>query len=115
MKVTEKEIEVMAEKEYREYPSEPQGHANFNRDINCHRKRKAFVKGFKQAQSMNEWVSVEQIINYIENDAEIAIPIEDLMGENGIGLTKKQYGLVLLKHLVIELRNRFVKPSPPQT
>lgn len=49
----------------------------------------------------------EQIINYIENDAEIAIPINELMREDGRHLTKKEYGHVLLKYLVIELREHF--------
>jgi hypothetical protein len=50
----------------------------------------------------------EQIINYIENDAEILIPIEDFFNEDGSHLTKKQYGIVLLKHLAAELRERFL-------
>ena len=49
----------------------------------------------------------EQIINYIENDAEIAMPINELMHEDGTNLTKKEYGHILLKYLVIELREHF--------
>lgn len=49
----------------------------------------------------------EQIIKYIENDAEIAMPINELMHEDGRHLTKKEYGHVLLKYLVIELREHF--------
>ena len=49
----------------------------------------------------------EQIINYIENDAEIAMPINELMHEDGRHLTKKEYGHVLLKYLVIELREHY--------
>ena len=49
----------------------------------------------------------EQIINYIENDAEIAMPINELMHEDGRHLTKKEYGHVLLKYIVIELREHF--------
>ena len=48
---TQEEIEQLAEKVYREFPSKQKdviGH--FNRDINCHRKRKAFVKGYTQCQ-----------------------------------------------------------------
>ena len=48
---SKEEIERLAEKVYREFPSEQKdviGH--FNRDINCHRKRKAFVKGYTQCQ-----------------------------------------------------------------
>lgn len=49
----------------------------------------------------------EQIINYIENEAEIAMPANELMHESGRHLTKKEYGEVLLKYLVIELREHF--------
>ena len=45
------EIKELAEKVYREFPSEPKDVIwHFNRDINCHRKRKAFVKGYNQCQ-----------------------------------------------------------------
>lgn len=54
------------------------------------------------------WSSDDKsIIDYIENDAEIAMPIDDLFHESGRHLTKKEYGLVLIKHLVIELRKKF--------
>lgn len=49
----------------------------------------------------------EQIIDYIENEAEIAIPIDELIHESGRSLTKKEYGQVLLKYLVKELREHF--------
>ena len=49
----------------------------------------------------------EQIINYIENEAEIAMPVNELMHESGRHLSKKEYGHVLLKYLVIELREHF--------
>lgn len=49
----------------------------------------------------------EQIISYIENDAEIAMPINELTHESGRSLTKKEYGHVLLKYLVKELREHF--------
>lgn len=51
----------------------------------------------------------KEIINYIEKDAEIAIPINELMREDGTHLTKKEYGLVVLKYLVIELKEKFKK------
>ena len=51
--------------------------------------------------------AVEKVITYIEQDAEIAMPIEELMPE-GKHLSKKEYGLVLLKHLAIELRQHFL-------
>ncbi len=51
--------------------------------------------------------SADEIINYIETDAEIAMPINELMNEDGTHLTKKEYGKVLLKYLVIKLRERY--------
>ena len=51
--------------------------------------------------------SSADVIDYIENDAEIAIPIDELMHEDGRHLTKKEYGKVLLKYLVKELREHY--------
>ena len=51
----------------------------------------------------------ETITSYIEHDAEIAIPINDLMNEDGTHLTKKQYGTVLLKYLAIEIKEWICK------
>jgi hypothetical protein len=49
---TKEEIEQLAEKEYREYPNNPINKEDwyYNKDNNCHRKRKAFVKGYTQCQ-----------------------------------------------------------------
>jgi len=52
-------------------------------------------------------VSNSALIDYIENDAEIAMPINELMHEDGRHLTKKEYGKVLIKYLVKELRERY--------
>lgn len=52
-------------------------------------------------------LSIYEIIKYIENDAEIAIPLNELMHEDGRHLTKKEYGDVLLKYLILELKERF--------
>jgi len=49
---------------------------------------------------------VANLIDYIENDAEIAMPINELMHEDGRHLSKKEYGKVLLKYLVKELRSK---------
>ncbi|MFL1896757.1 hypothetical protein ACJRPK_13710 [Aquimarina sp. 2-A2] len=49
----------------------------------------------------------DEVIRYIENDAEIAMPVNELMHEDGRHLTKKEYGDVLLKYLIQELRERF--------
>lgn len=57
-------------------------------------------------------VGVEDIIKYIENDAEIAIPINDFFNEDGSHITKKQYGHILLKYLCIELREKFSITKP---
>ena len=51
--------------------------------------------------------SSADVIDYIENDAEIAIPIDELMHEDGRHLSKKEYGKVLLKYLVKELREHY--------
>jgi hypothetical protein len=49
----------------------------------------------------------DTIIDYIENDAEIAMPIDEMFNEDGSNITKKKYGKVLLKYLVKELREHF--------
>ena len=58
----EDDVEGMAENEYREYPSDPKG-SNFqnNRDINCHRKRKAFIKGYLKAREKFEFMRQDLI------------------------------------------------------
>ena len=52
-------------------------------------------------------VSNRALIDYIENDAEIAMPIDEFFNEDGTHITKKQYGKVLLKYLVKELREHY--------
>lgn len=52
--------------------------------------------------------TIKDVIDYIKNDAEIAIPIERLMNEDGSHLTKRDYGLVLLDVLCEELRKKFL-------
>jgi uncharacterized protein len=49
---TKEEIEKLAEKEYREYPNTPLDEPawHYNKDIHCHKKRKAFIKGYTQCQ-----------------------------------------------------------------
>lgn len=51
----EKEIDVekLAQEVYREYPASPKDKPDwtYNRDIHVHKKRKAFIKGYKAAQS----------------------------------------------------------------
>jgi hypothetical protein len=52
--------------------------------------------------------TIEDVINYIQYDAEIAIPVERMMHEDGSHLTKREYGLVLLEILCDELREKFL-------
>jgi len=51
------------------------------------------------------------VINYIENEAEIAIPINRLFDNDGNSITKKEYGKILLEYLVIELRSKLTQPE----
>lgn len=51
--------------------------------------------------------AAERITKYIETDSEIPIPIDEFFDENGNHITKKKYGQVVLKHLCIELREKF--------
>lgn len=62
---------------------------------------------FYNKESIN--TNTNTIIDYIENDAEIAIPIERLIHKDGSSLTKKEYGKVLLEILCEELREKFTK------
>lgn len=49
---SKEEIEKVAEKEYREFPNNPidKEDWHYNKDNNCHKKRKAFIKGYTQCQ-----------------------------------------------------------------
>jgi hypothetical protein len=49
----------------------------------------------------------EDIIKYIENDAEIAMPMDELMHPNGTHLTKKTVWSCIVKIFVKELRERY--------
>lgn len=50
----------------------------------------------------------KELFDYIENDAEIVIPIEEYFDDHGKHISKKKYGLVLLKYLCEELRDNFL-------
>lgn len=54
-----------------------------------------------------EKLSIEDVITYIKNDAEIAVPIERLFDSEGNHITKKEYGLILLEILCEELEKKF--------
>lgn len=62
---------------------------------------------FMRQDNNSQPTLAETIISYIENDAEIAMPVNELMHEDGTHLTKREYGKLLLKHLCIELREHF--------
>ncbi len=49
-------LEEVAERLYREYPTNPIDNLewNYNRDINCFRKRKAFINGAKWQQEQDK-------------------------------------------------------------
>ena len=60
---------------------------------------------------------IDELIDYIENNAEIAIPIDEFFKEkDGLktSLTKKEYGLVLIKYLVKELKGKDFKEKHKQ-
>jgi hypothetical protein len=65
---SKEEIEQLAEKEYREYPNNPIDKEDwyYNKDNNCHRKRKAFVKGYTQCQQdmADKKYTEEDLINF---------------------------------------------------
>ncbi len=60
---TKEEIEKLAEKEYREYPNNPLDEPawHYNKDIHCHKKRKAFIKGYTQCQEDNNTSKVTRV------------------------------------------------------
>ena len=57
--MTDLELQEQAEKMYPEYPTEPKGETRYNKDINCFKKRKAFIAGAKWMQERDEWISIE--------------------------------------------------------
>jgi hypothetical protein len=72
------DVEKLAEEEYREFPTNPKDKPEFTygRDTNCHRKRKAYLKGFNKAMELNDKLfTVEDMqklmyatINLLEQD-----------------------------------------------
>jgi hypothetical protein len=65
-KPKQKTLEEVAERMYREYPTNPidKPEWNYNRDINCFRKRKAFINGAKWQQERS--YSEEDMLNFAE-------------------------------------------------
>lgn len=61
-------------------------------------------------QSSETLVSAKDIIEYIEERAEIAIPIEEIFNDDLTDIiTQEEYRKILIKHLCIELKEKFVK------
>lgn len=52
-------------------------------------------------------MKIEDVVEYIKNDSEIAIPLSRLFNDDGSHITKKQYGLIVLEILCEELKNKF--------
>ena len=57
--MTNQELQEQAEKMYPEYPTEPKGETRYNKDINCFKKRKAFIAGAKWMQEQDKWISCD--------------------------------------------------------
>ena len=49
-------------------------------------------------------VSNNALIHYIETDAEVLIPIEEMFNKDDTHITKKEYGKLVIKYLMKELR-----------
>lgn len=52
-------------------------------------------------------VSNSALIDYIETEAEVLIPIEEMFNKDGTHITKKEYGKVVIKYLAKELREHY--------
>lgn len=108
------DVEKLADEHYKKYePIESPKYVS---------EQAIFVMGFEdgyaqalQSPKLQSWYSLEDIINYIENDSECLIPIEKFFDEKGNGITKKEYGKVLLKELCKELRVKFIQSLPSPT
>lgn len=80
-------------------------------DFNCQLlfAMERYSEQFKQSTSDGRARNkAECIINYIESNAEILIPFDELIGKDGGSITQKEYGLVLLRYLASELREKFI-------
>jgi len=63
--MSNEDIIKLAEEVYREHPSNPidKPEWDYNRDIHCFKKRKAYVKGFKACQELQPY-SVKEMIEF---------------------------------------------------
>ena len=63
----EDDVEKLAEKEYREFPNNPLANPewHYNKDINCGKKRKAFVKGYNKAKEKYRFTE-EDMIKFVD-------------------------------------------------
>lgn len=69
------------------------------------------MKKTKEIKDSNINNAIQDVINYIEHDAEIAIPINEYFNVDGTHITKKQYGHILLKYLVLELKEKYINTN----
>jgi hypothetical protein len=63
----EDDVNKLAENEYREYPNNPKDKPDwhYNKDVNCHKKRKAFIKGYNKSRETYNYTK-EDLIKAIE-------------------------------------------------
>jgi hypothetical protein len=67
----EDDVNKLAENEYREYPNNPKDKPDwhYNKDIHCHKKRKAFIKGYNKSR---------ETYKYTEDDLRMAIQMAQI-------------------------------------
>lgn len=117
MKPTEQSIEDAAALEYREFPTEVAGSMNYNKDVHCFKKRKAFGKGAQWAisQMQPEWVAINSFLTVIENglSEHIALLKEVNKGNQYNNIDMWDYQTVAESNeAIVELRRLF--PQPPK-
>lgn len=52
--------------------------------------------------------TIKALIEYIREEAEIAIPIKKLFNPDGSHITKKKYGVIVLETLADEIERKFL-------
>jgi hypothetical protein len=73
-KIKQETLEEAAEKLYREYPNNPLNKPewHYNKDVNCFKKRKAFINGAKwQAERM--YSDIEKLISLLQQTTEYEV------------------------------------------
>jgi len=72
----------------------------------------AIYNSIPRLRELSSGCELESVISYIQ-EAELPIPIEAFFNEDGSGITKRQYGKVLLNKLCEELKSDFKKERHP--